>query len=80
MSDLSTCPTEDQVHKESGLCFGLYESTLAVEFSTKDMTKCALTYCESVGGLAIVNTASKKEFLQNSSIFDGARYGVYGDR
>ena len=71
--DLSSCSSEDQIHKESGLCFGLYDSTSVIPFTTKDMKDCTVTYCESVGGVAFVNTASKKEFLENSTIFDGTR-------
>ena len=58
----------DQVHRESGFCFGIDDPTTANSFDGKNTVQ---DDCEVHGSLAIVNTESKKDFLVNSAIFDG---------
>ena len=70
---MSTCSSADQIHQESGLCFGVYDTSSTLAWSAKD-TNNAVDKCETIGGLAFVNSASKSDFLTSSTIFTGLRY------
>ena len=66
-----TCTSSDQIHTESGMCFGLLDPTTSDGYDGKDGS--SKTDCEGQGGLAYVNTQSKQDFLSSSAIFDGIR-------
>ena len=63
-----TCASPDQIHAESGLCFGVETADYTREW-TKAKDSCKKDHS---AGLVAPNTQSKWDFLSSSTLFDGA--------